>query len=165
MGLPRFTIRIESASINLFPQDSFSNSVGGGNGMNDASVHPLSTGTPEASVHHKMRLVLSTSLANESQSIFVSNGYLLPTSVQLCSQEQEHFYIDILIEDLNRLYMTNIATEYCTSRDGTGSATSSNDDILTGTHFILVGASHASRLAGALRELGAEVADLSVPGW
>jgi hypothetical protein len=30
---------------------------------------------------------------------------------------------------------------------------------------VVVGASHASRLASALREAGAEVADLSEPGW
>jgi hypothetical protein len=57
-------------------------------------------------------------------------------------------------------------SEYCTARDGTGSATTSKDDILTNTRFILVGASHATwRLAAALKELGAEVADLSVPRW
>jgi hypothetical protein len=166
IGTSRDISRARRACLaHILGRDIFSDSVGGGTGMNDASVHPLSTGTPEASVHHKMKLVLPSSLANESQSVFVSNGYKLPTSVQPCSQEHERVLIDMLIEDLNRLYMTDIATEYCTARDGTGSATTSNDDILISTRFILVGASHASRLAGALRELGAEVADLSVPGW
>jgi hypothetical protein len=40
-----------------------------------------------------------------------------------------------------------------------------DDNISSSTRYIFVGASHASRLASALREAGAEVADISVPGW
>jgi hypothetical protein len=38
-------------------------------------------------------------------------------------------------------------------------------DATPNTRYVFVGGSHAGRLASALRESGAEVADASVPGW
>jgi hypothetical protein len=38
-------------------------------------------------------------------------------------------------------------------------------DVTPNTRYVFVGGSHAGRLASALRESGAEVADASVPGW
>jgi hypothetical protein len=35
----------------------------------------------------------------------------------------------------------------------------------TNTRFVVIGASHAGRLASALKDMGSEVADLSMPGW
>jgi hypothetical protein len=69
---------------------------------------------------------------------------------------------DSLIEDINSNFMCNLSLEYSTSRDGTAAACV---ETAAATRIILVGASHAGRLAGALRETGAEIADLSVPGW
>jgi hypothetical protein len=60
--------------------------------------------------------------------------------------------------------MTDLALEVNTSCDcdvheqGTGSA-------LAGKRFVIIGASHATRLASAMEDAGALVGDISVPGW
>jgi hypothetical protein len=46
-----------------------------------------------------------------------------------------------------------------------GAAITEQQEDWSSTRFIFVGASHTSRLASAMREAGAEVADISVPGW
>jgi hypothetical protein len=123
------------------------------------------TGTPEATVHQPMSLILPSDKSGNATATFRSTGYVLPSTVPPCTAEQERALVYALIEDINSLYMTNLATEFCTNRDSTGCALTEEDDILHSTRFVLVGASHASRLASALKDLGAEVADLSVPGW
>jgi hypothetical protein len=78
--------------------------------------------------------------------------------------EQERAMLDALIEDLNAGFMTNLATEYSTARNSSSASAATGGDV-SELRFIIIGASHASRLASALREMGAEVADLAVPGW
>jgi hypothetical protein len=73
--------------------------------------------------------------------------------------------LDELIEDLNNNFMCNLALEYCTSRGGVSTGTNVTEEMASSTRFVMLGASHAGRLASALRETGSEVADLSVPGW
>jgi hypothetical protein len=68
-----------------------------------------------------------------------------------------------MISELNEIFMTTLSTECCTMRDGAASNEQQED--WSSTRFIFVGASHASRLASAMREAGAEVAEISVPGW
>jgi hypothetical protein len=82
--------------------------------------------------------------------------------VLLVDQTKERALIDSLIEDINSNFMCNLSPEYSTSRDGTAAACTDTTDAI---RIILIGASHAGRLAGALRETGAEIADLSVLGW
>jgi hypothetical protein len=60
--------------------------------------------------------------------------------------------------------MTELAKEFNTSREH-GADESGTDSELEGKRFIIIGASHASRLANALEELGATIVDISVPGW
>jgi hypothetical protein len=60
--------------------------------------------------------------------------------------------------------MTDLATEFCTACTNETSPSSAECDT-SYYRFVVIGASHASRLASALRETGAEVADLAVPGW
>jgi MoaA/NifB/PqqE/SkfB family radical SAM enzyme len=76
--------------------------------------------------------------------------------------EMERFLLDALIEDINSTFMCNLALEYCTSRDGTANISSNMATV--NTRYVVIGASHAGRLASALKEMGSEVADLSVPG-
>jgi hypothetical protein len=84
-------------------------------------------------------------------------------SVPPCTPELERILLDALISELNETFMTALATEYCTMQDG-AAGTEQHED-WSSTKYIFVGASHASRLASAMREAGAEVADISVPGW
>jgi hypothetical protein len=177
LGLTHNTRDISRARRTLFThilgRDIFTEHADGGTGTPKATVRPgtdtpeaaVRAGTPEASVHHPMRFSLPTNLHGTEYDTFMSPGYVLPCSVPPCSQQAEREILEALITDLNENYMTSLATEFCTSREGQSGSCEDETDSINGTRIILVGASHASRLAGALKELGAEVADLSVPGW
>jgi hypothetical protein len=131
------------------------------------------TGTPEATVrsgpsmepaHKPMCFVLPSSQYGLGKEVFRSPGYnVLPTSVPPCETEMERLLLDALIEDINNIFMCNLAHEYCTSREGTTNFSSNTET--ANKRYIVIGASHAGRLASALKEMGSEVADLSVPGW
>jgi hypothetical protein len=96
--------------------------------------------------------------------IFKSPGYkMLTLTIQPCTMEQERALISSLIEDANNNFMANLATEFCMARSLGIVATSEGDSV--DTKYIIIGASHAGRLASALRDAGTEVADISEPGW
>jgi hypothetical protein len=131
-----------------------------GTDMPEASV---STGLPEAPMHYPMSLLMPSGLTVHGTILYRSPGYhALPKSVPPCNSTDDRALIDMLIEELNATFMCNLALEYCTSRDGTSAAL---DEISNGIRYIIVGASHACRIASALREAGADVADLSVLAW
>jgi hypothetical protein len=110
-----------------------------------------------------MSLSLPGGLNRFDIELFRSPGYTcIPRAVLPVDSAKERALIDSLIEDINSTFMCNLALEYSTSHDGSVAV---GVDTAAATRIILVGASHASRLAGALCETGAKVADLSVPGW
>jgi hypothetical protein len=126
---------------------------------------PAGTGTPEATVHHAMSLELPVAKFGNGTGVFRSAGYKeLPLSLPPCPPEQERALIEALIDDLNENFMTDLATEFSSARSNDINPSSAECDT-SDYRFIVIGASHASRLASALRETGAEVADLAVPGW
>jgi hypothetical protein len=125
---------------------------------------PVPAVSPEVTAHHPISLQLPSSIRGGRAETFRSPGYAkLPVSVPPCTPELEKILLDALISELNETFMTALATEYCTMRDG-AAGTEQHED-WSFTRYIFVGASHASRLASAMREAGAEVADISVPGW
>jgi hypothetical protein len=110
-----------------------------------------------------MSLSLPGGLNWHETELFRSTGYTcIPSAVLPVDQTKERALIDSFIEDINSNFMCNLSLEYSTSHDGTVAACAES---AAATRIILVGASHASRLAGALRETGTEIADLSVLGW
>jgi hypothetical protein len=133
--------------------------------LTDTPEASACTGTPEAPVAHMpMSMVLPSDLDGRGYTTYRSPGYTaLPKSVPPCTADRERALVDALIEDLNSTFMCNLATEYGTGREG--HEPNEDDSISSSTRYIFVGASHASRIASAMREAGAEVADISVPGW
>jgi hypothetical protein len=61
--------------------------------------------------------------------------------------------------------MTDLALELAVSRELDCDDTITLDTALAGKRIVVVGASHAMRLASALEDLGVIVIDISVPGW
>jgi hypothetical protein len=88
----------------------------------------------------------------------------VPTHLDALSVVDEKSVVEMLAEALNSAYMTDLALEICTDREGKSEGTDL-DSALLGKRMIVVGASHATRLACALEDAGAIVIDLSVPGW
>jgi hypothetical protein len=126
---------------------------------------PAGTGPPEASVHYAMSLELPVAKFGNGTGVFRNAGYReLPLSLPPCPPEQERALIEALIDDLNENFMTDLATEFSSARTKDTNPSSAECDT-SDYRFVVIGASHACRLASALRETGAEVADLAVPGW
>jgi hypothetical protein len=107
---------------------------------------------------------LPDSKNNLVTGIFKSPGYKkLPQSIQPCTMELERALVSALIEDVNNKFMANLALDFCMARSL--SCANANEGDSVDTKLIIIGASHAGRLANALREAGMEVADLSELGW
>jgi hypothetical protein len=82
--------------------------------------------------------------------------------LEAASEADERNIIDVFIQELNGMFLADLATEYSVDREqeteGTGEA-------LDGKRLVLVGLSHATRLASAYDDMELEVVDLSMPGW
>jgi hypothetical protein len=72
--------------------------------------------------------------------------------------------VELLAETLNRTLMTDLALEFSADRECTADE-SEADSTLLGKRLVVIGTSHATRLACALEDAGAGVINLSVPGW
>jgi hypothetical protein len=88
----------------------------------------------------------------------------VPQCTESINGTDEGLIFELLAEVLNESFMTELAKEFSTDRER-GADDASTDSALVGKRFIVIGASHASRLANALEELGATIVDISVPGW
>jgi hypothetical protein len=106
------------------------------------------------------------SLQKYSEKIcFESPVYVsVPQCTEPINDTDEGLIFELLAEVLNESFMTELAKEFNTDRER-GADEAGTDSALDGKRFILIGASHASRLANALEELGATILDISVPGW
>jgi hypothetical protein len=62
------------------------------------------------------------------------------------------------------MFMTELLLEY-SAVPGMACRPLEDQEATEGVCYIIVGASHAGRLASALKDTSAEVADLLVPGW
>jgi hypothetical protein len=89
----------------------------------------------------------------------------VPLKIDPVSSSDERNIIEQLINELNSKYNTNLAGMCNVDRELDEILESSTEDALCNKRFILVGASHMTRLACAFEDLGATVIDLSIPGW
>jgi hypothetical protein len=75
----------------------------------------------------------------------------LPLTILPCTSEHERALVSALVEEVKTNFITNLANEFCMARNlGEGSTVNEADN--SDYKFVVVGASHASRLASALRE-------------
>jgi hypothetical protein len=142
-------------------------SADSGTGSHDASVpvHRENAGLTASSALEPLNIVLPVSQSRHKTKIFRSPGYsTMPIQIMPASCELEKKCIDALVADLNNVFKTDIGREYSSSR-AASCFTDSDLDECKQPRFIICGASHGSRLANALDDADAKVADLSVPGW
>jgi hypothetical protein len=101
-----------------------------------------------------------------SKNCFESLGFhSVPTKIDPLSEVDEKNIFEMLAEVLNETFMMDLALELDVSReceDDTGAAL---DSALAGKRIVVVGASHATRQASALEDIGVKIIDISVPGW
>jgi hypothetical protein len=102
----------------------------------------------------------------KKKACFESLGYNdVPSKLEPISEADEKNIMEMLAQVLNSTFMTDLYLEICTVQDSAGSDVFCMEDTLGGNRFIIFGASHATRLACTLEDMGASVIDLSVPGW
>ena len=119
--------------------------------------------TPTAQGSPILKLRLLTSLDSLKPTIF--HTALIP-DIRLVpiSEVGERALISQLIVELNRKFDVNLDSNFSTSRDVEPSLDSSATESM-GNDYIIVGSSHASRLAAALTQQGESVTCLASPSW
>jgi hypothetical protein len=114
---------------------------------------------------YPVRLALPSHTNIGKKCIYVGPAYEgIPYPIAPVSLADEQCIIEGFVEEINKLFMTELATELRHVRV----IEASEDDFETGMRgkrFILVGSSHLARLAFALEDQEGTVVDLSVPGW
>jgi hypothetical protein len=140
-------------------------SAGGCDGLPGATSDGQSVGSPGAPTFYPMRMMLPSLQKYSEKICFESPVYVsVPQCTEPINDTDEGLIFELLAEVLNESFMTELAKEFNTDRER-GADEAGTDSALDGKRFILIGASHASRLANALEELGATILDISVPGW
>jgi hypothetical protein len=98
------------------------------------------------------------------RAVYESPGYVdIPQTIDAVSEIDERSVIDQLVQELNRSFMTELAE--CTVDRDVDNCQDEEEDPLRGKRIIMLGASHAVRMANILEDMGAIVVDLSIPGW
>jgi hypothetical protein len=111
-------------------------------------------------------MLLPTLTSAYEKALFESPWYQsVPLKIDPISTFDECNIVEQLICELNSKYNTNLAELCSVERELDEIAESSTEDALSNRCFILVGASHMTRLVYAFEDQGATVIDLSVPGW
>jgi hypothetical protein len=132
-------------------------------------VLPGSTGAdglPGAPYLPSTRLMLPVLGPYVKKVCFESPKYIsVPLTLDPINEGDEKNLVEMLAQVLNQLFMTDLALEICTARENALFDGDGTDSSLLGKRFILIGASHAMRLALAMEDMGAVVIDLSIPGW
>jgi hypothetical protein len=113
----------------------------------------------------QVRYMLSSLKRFGEKICFESPNYVaVPNRLDALSAVDEKNVVELLAESLNKTFMTDLALEFSADRDYVAYETET-DSTLLGKRLIVIGASHATRLACALEDAGAVVIDLSIPGW
>jgi hypothetical protein len=141
-------------------------SAGGSTGLPFAPDARQCSGLLLASEIYPVRLLLPTLVSANEKALFESPWYLsVPLKIDPVLPSDEHDIIEQLISELNSKYNTNLAGMCTVDRELEEVIDSSTDDALSNKRFVLVGASHMTRLVCAFEDLGATVFDLSILGW
>jgi hypothetical protein len=137
----------------------------GSNGTPGAPSIDPEDGSPGAPAMYPVRMMLPVLNKYGSKACFESPGYSeLPCRLDPLSVVDEKNIFEMMTEQLNDVFMTNLAVEIDVSRDS-AKADNALETALAGKRIVVVGASHGTRIASALEELGIEIIDISVPGW
>jgi uncharacterized membrane protein YgcG len=108
---------------------------------------------------------LPTNLTGTKKMSFVSKPEHVPETIVPVESDTEELLLNTLLNELNNKFPADLATLAVAEPDR--GMTDSVPDILAhgDKRFIIIGRSHAARLAECLDDFGIHVANLSIPGW
>jgi hypothetical protein len=138
----------------FFMHEHFVKGVTDGAGSSVTSVSGSSL-TPDP-----IRMLLPVDIEGKTNMVFDSKPSSLPNSIT-CDNVTAMRMLDCLREELNTKFLSELGPIIWDEYQEDDSIFGPADD----TKFIVVGGSHAGRIAEALDKLGYRVADLSEPGW
>jgi hypothetical protein len=129
------------------------------------SCLPLASGndtgtslTPVATVPEPIRFMLPSDLDGRNMTVFESAHTYLPKEV-LMEDDIKQCLIDSLVEELNLKFLTELGTPALHS---SGLASNDNSGL---EKIVVVGGSHAARLAKELEKVGHVVTNMACPGF
>ena len=111
--------------------------------------------------HYSMRMRLPSSLDSMIPTVFSLDGPASRVMVEI-EEATERSILGCLIEELNAKFNASLDHNFSTSRTPTDHNMEAKVDQVD---FIMIGSSHAHRLASALKELGENVHSLASPSW
>jgi hypothetical protein len=101
-----------------------------------------------------------------AKSCFESPSYTgLPLRLEPVSVTDEKNIFEMFAQVMNENFMTDLALEISVCRDAVSADEEALDPAIANKRIVVVGASHGMRLASAMEEMGANIVDISVPGW
>jgi hypothetical protein len=106
------------------------------------------------------RLELPADLDGKSSSIFHADPGRIRSVVKPINEHIETELLNELVNELNSKFLTNIGELACDLND-----TVEIQRNKSALRYIIIGASHAGRIADCLEENGCCIVDLSIPGW
>jgi hypothetical protein len=124
------------------------------------SVTPVSSDTGSHAAPAEFRFELPNDLEGKTKSIFLSAPSFVPDKIEPLSEAIESELLNELILELNTKFLTDLAP--LTSEPG---YTSHDENSPSNLRYIIIGGSHASRLADCMDNLDIKVVDLTTPGW
>jgi len=104
-------------------------------------------------------------LTGASSSSRISKGFVGYASIQPATEQEEKNIIAGIISDLNSKMAAGLSTEFSVSRTVAVPEDKGQDTLASGPVYIVIGASHAGRIAEELEEAGGQLINLTRSGW
>jgi hypothetical protein len=103
---------------------------------------------------------LPVNIDGKELAIFLSKPTKVKKYIEPVNETKGSILLTELLSELNAKFLTDLASLACEE------GYSSQEEVLENSYrVIVIGGSHAGRLADCLDDMGLEVIDLSVPGW
>jgi hypothetical protein len=114
-----------------------------------------------------IRYFLPTDLTGSKKMSFVSKPDNVPVIIVPIECDTEELLLNTLLNELNAKFLADLAPLAVAEPDQDRGPVDPVPDIIAhgDKRFIIIGGSHAARLAECLDNVGLHVADLSIPGW
>ena len=111
--------------------------------------------------HYSLKMRLPISLDSMIPTVFSLDGPANRVMVKI-EEATERSILGCLVEELNSKFNASLDMNFSTSRTPTDHIMEAKADL---EDYIVIGSSHAHRLANALKELGESVHSLASPSW
>jgi hypothetical protein len=130
----------------------------------DSSSTPANSGSSKIFTPDPICYNFVSDLNNKkSKSYFLNSSKPIPELIEPIKTDMAMELVSELISDLNEKFLTELSLP--TEEEEFEDTACDSNDICSEMKFIVLGGSHASRLAASLDDMDLDVVDLSTPCW